>query len=293
MATRISQEQLNKFISPEAAMAPFDRMQKDKQQRVTGEQNMAQQSADADARLAQLIKGDELKQQSIDANVMRAQQQAAANGMERGKFSVNANEGGFSVNPESDPFAKQLAQGLRQANITGYDIADPSRVLPTTKDAEEVKKSTGNLKALQNTGIATQQSLNDAGPLDRFGAVKIPFTEKQIGTSKGIALESNLTDMKLQLKELANLGALSGPDMSLIESAMGNVTGLGSLIGGKERGMQQLNEILNRAKSRVKDQATSRGYRPQQGYLESPQQAPSPAAVDPGFAEWKRSKGLK
>lgn len=56
MATRISQEQLNKFINPEAAMAPYERAEKQR----------AQQS-EQDAALAQLIKGQELKDASVVA----------------------------------------------------------------------------------------------------------------------------------------------------------------------------------------------------------------------------------
>ncbi len=60
MATRISQEQLNKFINPEAAMAPYERAEKQR----------AQQSQQ-DAALAQLIRGQELKDESAIAERQR------------------------------------------------------------------------------------------------------------------------------------------------------------------------------------------------------------------------------
>lgn len=250
----------------------------------------SQKRAAQDAALAQLIKGkqfdEEAGQRNITANTARVREEMRRSGIDPSRASMTFNESGGGFNPDIDPMGKAVKKALLGANITGYDVADPERVVPTAKDAEEVKKATASLKALQGTGTAVQRGFNEAGPLDRFGSVTIPFTNKKIGTEKGISLDSGITDMVIQLKELSNLGAITGPDMTLMESAMGNLTGVGSLIGDKDRAIKQLNDVLNRAKSKVETNATSRGYAPQAGYLDAPKQDKQP----PSFEEWKAMK---
>lgn len=120
MATRISQEQLNKFISPEAAMAPYERAQKDKQQRVTGEQAMEQQRADADAKLAQLIKGDEMKQDQYGRELQTAQDLRAQYGPET---SVDA--GSVRLGARDPLMALLRKKQIEQESLTpGQKAAD-------------------------------------------------------------------------------------------------------------------------------------------------------------------------
>lgn len=299
----LRQDQINKILGA-TATASADQLT-DAQKRA---QEMKMQRADADSRLSQLITGKDMDadnmilgkefdeasgQRNIDANVQRVRQEMARSGVDPSKSSMSFNESGASYNPDVDPMGKAVKKAMMGANITGYNVADPDRVIPTVKDAEEVKKATGSLKALQGTGTEVQGRFKDAGPLDRFGSVRIPFTNKQLGTEKGIALDSGITDMVLQLKELANLGAITGPDMALMESAMGNITGVGALIGNKDRAIQQLNDVMKRARSKVETNATSRGYAPQQGYLDAPSVPGAPKAGAPSFEEWKRMKAGK
>jgi len=294
MATRITQEQLNKFISPDAAMAPYERAEKQRQQRVAGEQAMQQQTAGDDSRLRQLITGKDMDeasgQRNIDANVRRVREEMRRSGVDPSRSSQTFNETGASFNPETDPMGKAVKKALLASNIAGYNVADPDNVVPTPKDAEEVKKATGSFKALQSTADEVMGNFEGASRLDRFGSVRIPFTSKHIGTEKGMSLDSGLTDMVIQLKELANLGAITGPDLLLMESAMGNVTGIGSMIGGKPRALAQLTDVLKRARAKVQTNATSRGYAPQEGYLNSPTARPElpPGALT--LEQWRAQR---
>jgi len=280
MATRITQEQLNKFISPDAAMAPYERAEKQRQQRVAGEQAMQQQIVGDDSRLRQLITGKNMDeasgQRNIDANVRRMREEMRRSGVDPSKSSQTFNETGASFNPETDAMGKAVKKALLASNITGYNVADPDNVVPSPKDAEEVKKATGSFKALKSTADEVREKFKTASRWDRFGSVKIPFTSLHLGTDKGMSLDSGLTDMVIQLKELANLGAITGPDLLLMESAMGNVTGIGSLVGGSERALRQLTDVINRARAKVRTNATSRGYAPQEGYLDSSTAQPAP-----------------
>jgi hypothetical protein len=88
MATRITQAHLNKFISPEAAMAPYNRAQESKES-----------ALERDAKLAQLIRGKELEAQNekaqYDAEKSDFEAQSAANPnvqVRVGRFSRDARD---------------------------------------------------------------------------------------------------------------------------------------------------------------------------------------------------------
>lgn len=259
-----------------------------------------------DAALSQLITGKNMDatnqiagkefdeaagQRNITANTARVRAEMLRNGVDPSKASMNFNESGGSFNPDPDTFGKGIKKAMLDANITGYNVANPS-VIPSSKDAEEVKNATGGLKTLQGTGASLQEKLKNAQGLDRFGSMRIPFTDKQIGTDAGVGIESDLTAMKLQQKELDKLGALSGPDMRLIDDAFGSVTGIGALFGDKGSAAKKIQAVLDRAKQRVSANATSRGYAPQPGYLDEPAGAsPQGAPKAMSFEEWKAAKG--
>lgn len=54
-----------------------------------------------DAKLAELIKGSELKQQGIDANADAASKWAAAQGLKPGTYSMHPSESGYSIDPRA------------------------------------------------------------------------------------------------------------------------------------------------------------------------------------------------
>lgn len=99
MATRISQAQLNKFISPEAAMAPYERAQRDKEQ-------IRQQ----DAALAQLIKGKEIEEQQAVSKQQRDLDAAKGLRTLLGK-DASVRVGEVSMDPRNYEFQK-FSQGM-------------------------------------------------------------------------------------------------------------------------------------------------------------------------------------
>lgn len=301
MATRISQEQLNKFISPEAAMAPYERAQKDKQQRVTGEQAMAQQQADADARLAQLIQGKGLDQENevakLDHQQAIAQQafkdaQGYIEGQAQKGRKVSASfgpQGATITQSEMDPFAKQLGSALRTANITGFDIADPVNVIPSAKDAETVKKSAAIVKQAQGELPATRGALGRSGSLDRFGAMNIgPIS---VGTESGRDLEQKKTSLLSYAQKLADTGVLQPGELPLLNKRVGELTGIGAMFRKPDEIMNQLNALEADLINKTQADATARGYKAQPGYLApSAVKTAPPSAGVPSFEEWKSMK---
>lgn len=292
MATRISQEQLNKFISPDAAMAPYERAQQDKTNKNSQDAALAQlirgKEMDESGRVAGDSRQAQMRQEAIDANVLRARNEAQRAGMQHGKYSVNAGEGSFSVNPENDPFAKQLAQGLRTANITGYDIADPVNVIPSAKDAEAVKKSSAIVKQAQGELPATRTALKQSGALDRFGSMNVgPLS---VGSEAGRDLEQKKTSLLSYAQKLADTGVLQPGELPLLNKRVGELTGLGAMFRSPDDILKQLNSLETDLINKTKGDATARGYVPKAGYLDPSSESTAPPSGAPSFEEWKAAK---
>jgi hypothetical protein len=67
-------------------------------------------------------------------------------------------------------------------------------------------------------------------------------------------LEASRTGLFMQLKELFNLGVLTGPDMAIMESAVGDPTGRGAIGQSTEGLLEQLRVVrdyLNRAENQI------------------------------------------
>lgn len=125
MATRISQEQLNKFISPEAAMAPYNRAQESKESALQRDAALKQlitgKGMDADNKIAELGETDRLNQGAIENNLRRANEQAELQGVDLSKTDIGANENGLSVRAPDANLAALL--GLQERKVERQDRA--------------------------------------------------------------------------------------------------------------------------------------------------------------------------
>lgn len=121
MATRISQQQLNKFISPEAAMAPYERAQQDKTQRNSQDAALRQlitgKGLDSENKIAELGETDRLNQGAIENNLRRANEQAQAQGLDMKRADIGANESGVSVRAGDSGLASLLGLRDRQQQV--------------------------------------------------------------------------------------------------------------------------------------------------------------------------------
>lgn len=124
MATRISQEQLNKFISPDAAMAPYQRAQQQKMQQMESEAAAQRQQSQQDAALAQLIKGKEMEQQAKQEMLTRQISEAERLRSQYGpEASVNVE--GVSVGARDPLQALLRKRELEKPMLTpGQEAAD-------------------------------------------------------------------------------------------------------------------------------------------------------------------------
>lgn len=226
MATRISQQQLNKFISPEAAMAPYNRAQESKEsalQRDAALRNLITgKEMDETGRVAGDARQAQMRQEAIDANVGRANAQATASGMKPGKYSINAGEGSFSVNPESSfpgigtllgltpgqeatdkDFGKDYSEYHAQGGNAGMK-KNLQTVEEAVKDIENQDiwdQATGHLPdwargVVGPTGLAREQNLKGAVQGTMKQTLGAQFTEKE-----GKRVEDRAYDPRLSKEE--------------------------------------------------------------------------------------------
>ncbi len=153
---------------------------------------------------------------------------------------------------ESMYYAKQEADAkkkMQAAVIPDFSIANPA-VMPTTKDAEEVKSFNEANKNYQMVGKGLAVKLSGLKPLDRTGQ-----------TNAWKSIEQDLTQMALQAKELARLGVLNGPDLDLVNKDMGSISLQSINTIGVKGAIDRLNSTLARANEKLMNKASSRGYK--------------------------------
>lgn len=237
------------------------------------EKKKQMQQAAADAEIAKLVKGQELKQAAIAENMAAADQFAKDKGLQPGRYSVNVNEGGYGVNPEDD-FSKMFLgakidemKKVKEAQIPDFSLRDPSHSIPTAKDAEEVKASAARARKVNDLAQSLDSQYTDANALDRV-SFKIPFTDVQIGTEKAKQIDADTHALLTELGRLFDLGALAKDDLKIVKAAAGDLTGIGSLFRDKEAIKKSLQEVVNRTNRGVKEGAMSRGYVANPGFLQ-------------------------
>jgi len=206
---------------------------------------------------------------------------------------VVINQGGYQPQSPEAKAAADLAHLMAQPPSPARDAAITtieSRLTPGAPSASEFAQIRDRTEALDQAEDALKryESLllgKKVGPGgERSGGLGTEFTG-----SGAAALKSARTNLLLQAKELPKLGALSGPDMELIEGLVGkDPTGLGTNIAGAltfgtnlesyAAGLDEVRQMLNSARSALK----GRGGIP----LEDPSLVPRKVLPPPpGFTE--------
>jgi len=129
-------------------------------------------------------------------------------------------------------------------SVYGYELLDGA--MPTDDDLKKVKSSSA---AYSKFNIA-MNSLRDV--IKTHGVRSMPYSEgrKQI--------EKAASNVVIEGKEAANLGALAGPDMDLILAAIGDPTSAGTAYLGNAGYLKVLESA--RKDSEVRHDATVRAY---------------------------------
>lgn len=159
---------------------------------------------------------------------------------------ANAQEQIYNTRQEGERKKK-----IGEVQIPDFEIANPS-IIPTTKDAEEIKKQNASNKTFQQIGARVKQNTLKANPRD----------PRYFLSNDWRVLNQDLTKMKLQAKNLEELGVLNGPDLSLVNETFGSLTPANLALLGPEAAAERLQGALDNAQRTLNNAASARGYSP-------------------------------
>lgn len=146
---------------------------------------------------------------------------------------------------------RDLSKRQMEAQVPGFQLAGDN--IPSTKDAETVKtqaasvQKIGDLIDSMKSKIAAKNKVN-------------PILDQDYRNS----LKNDFAALKIAWKNAAELGALSGPDVGLIEEANIDPTSIKADILGVKGVLDALESAKDRTHMGLLGEAKARGYLPSQ-----------------------------
>lgn len=231
---------------------------------------------------------NEMLRTQIDA--MRAKPQPTAQpwkfDSDRGVFYNDAGEVKEipGVSPKAKPKRTQLVKDQRGMMVS-VDLdsglgPDGKPVRAWQEPEKPVKQGMDALPPAQQNRVKTEQStimnlhkalrnLDDA--VSKHGLEVMPGADKQ-------TMQALMKEAQLQYKEAANLGVLNGPDLKLIEEALGNVTSPTQFLFGGAKGVRNsLSVALNALRGKAGTMESIYGVRmPEEFYGTEPPATATP-----------------
>ncbi len=156
------------------------------------------------------------------------------------------------------------------------------------KISAEVQRQIGGVLSFDKDLAALEEALKTFDP-------RSPFD--QTNTAKRAQIQSLSKQAQLSAKEAAALGALSGPDMSLLEGILNDPTNWRGAVSGSSGIAVQISEARKGNQRRVKSLEQQYGQKATEGLPPELKGQPAPpgAFSDPDkerrYQEWKRKSG--
>jgi hypothetical protein len=147
--------------------------------------------------------------------------------------------------------AQEKQNKLNAVKISDFDLAD-AEIVPTQKDAEQVKKINGANKNFERTATEIKALVGEMTKEDYLG-----FTQR------AKLLKQKIGEARLQQKEIKNLGVLNGPDLPLVDTTLGQIDSMSTLaILGNKNAQARMDEAIKNSKNNLLSEASARGYKP-------------------------------
>lgn len=167
-----------------------------------------------------------LQSQAVGQNIQRANEQAKLQGLQPGKYSVNASDSGIAVNPESEGLMAML-------NLRERQDARDDRDLVTVGERADRAGIPGGLAAAGNLETMTagpdgkggmlqnpDYKVKSAGPIANF----LPQSVKNLGESIGLMPKGSSQESALVQRLVnADIRSLSGTAVTTYEQGRQNV----------------------------------------------------------------------
>lgn len=155
------------------------------------------------------------------------------------------------IEAEKRKLENDKTNSLQKVAINDYDFHSPD-IIPSTKDAESVKKMSAAHTNFERTAKEIQDLLGSMDKLDYTGM-----------TDKGKLLKQKISEAQIQQKTIKDLGVLNGPDLPLINNTLGDVGSMTSLMTlGPDAAKSRMQDAVNSSKNNLQSEASARGYKP-------------------------------
>jgi hypothetical protein len=172
---------------------------------------------------------------------------------------------------------EKVADEQRKASVPGLEIVEGAN--PTPDDAKKMKSALQSQRNIESEAKVLEDIYRKKGT--------------ELVGEKARRMEQALVAMQLEAKNVAELGALSGPDQLLMEklasmdptSLKANIKGL----FGTDDTMEALAQFRSWAKNRVESGKQTFGYRDAATMSPAQPSAPSMSPEDAAALEWARA----
>lgn len=134
-----------------------------------------------------------------------------------------------------------------ELNVPGYSRT--GEVTQTTNEAQKTRDAIGVANSIKQGLEVLKNQVKENGNFEWGG-------------SEGAAMDATATDLRLQLKELANLGVLSGPDYMLMLKQIPDTTSLGQFFTRNSTTGGQLDAVMDNINRKVAASMKAKGYTP-------------------------------
>jgi hypothetical protein len=156
----------------------------------------------------------------------------------------------------------------------------------TDKDKETLKSMNATTLNVQKTANNLIDKITTNGITSGLG---ITVADKQV--------TQDLKDLQIQMKNLFDLGVLNGPDVDILNDALGSIQGPVDMLNPfntREAAKAQVETVINNAFDKLKNIAASRGYQYDESQRVASKKAPSrdgTASAGGGGTPWKKYGG--
>lgn len=155
-----------------------------------------------------------------------------------------------SLAQHKDEAKAKRDESAGELNVPGYDRT--GEVTQTKTEAEKARSAMGTADTVLRGIDTLKAQMKEHGNFEWGG-------------KGGAAMDATATDLRLQLKELANLGVLSGPDYALMLKQIPDTTSLGQMFTRNDTTNSQLDSVTESIKRRVEASMKAKGYMPNGG----------------------------
>jgi hypothetical protein len=192
------------------------------------------EAAKLEAEIARMQKETELKEKMLPYQQRKTEAEIGRLGAQAKKTSASGKK------PQEYIAGQETIPGFIQL----------TNIKPTEKDKEELKKAMGVSLDINNLGSRLISNVQKHG------------ITSGLGISEGDRLiAQDIKAFQLKLKDLAGLGALTGPDMDILNKSIGAIQGPQAMaFADKQSAINQIKSVLERAQAGLDSSASSRGF---------------------------------